>query len=242
MIEMVRRFLRQRFGSPAMAIALGVLVLLTAIQAAVSDPEQAVGTSFLAILLIAAGSVSKDASGGALQMILARPIRRSAYLFGRYVGILAAYAVTLAVIAGLTLLCANLMPALFGPRNVAADFSVAALGRGAGAAFLNGILFSAILLFFSTFLRGYADVLGYILLQVLLGLAPALGDFLQKPWLRRLGEGLRENILPNVEWKEILRGENVLGEPTGRWVLAVTAFLVLAAVVFSRREFSYGHD
>ncbi len=242
MIEMVRRFLRQRFGSPAMAIALGVLVLLTAIQAAVSDPEQAVGTSFLAILLIAAGSVSKDASGGALQMILARPIRRTAYLFGRYAGILAAYAVTLGAIVGLTLLCASALPALFGPRNVAADFSVAALGRGAGAAFFNGILFAAILLFFSTFLRGYADVLGYILLQVLLGLVPALGDFLQKPWLRRAGETLRSNVLPNVEWKAILRGENVLGEPTGRWVLAVTAFLVLAAVIFSRREFSYGHD
>jgi len=241
-IEMVRRFLRQRFGSPAMAIALGVLVLLTAIQAAASDPEQAVGTSFLAILLIAAGSVSKDASGGALQMILARPIRRTAYLFGRYFGILAAYAVTLGAIIGLTLLCARALPAFFGPRSMTADFSVAALGRGAGAAFLNGILFAAILLFFSTFLGGYADVLGYILLQVLLGAIPALGDLLQKPWLRRAGETLRSNVLPNVEWKEILRGQNVLGEPTGRWAFAVTAFLVLAAVIFSRREFSYGHD
>ena len=86
MIEMVRRSLRQKFGSPAMAVALGVIAILTAFQAAASDPERALGTGFVAIVLIAAGSVSKDASGGALQMILTRPIRRTTYLFGRYSG------------------------------------------------------------------------------------------------------------------------------------------------------------
>lgn len=242
MIEMVRRFLRQRFGSPAMAIALGVLALLTALQAALSDPEQALATGFLAILLIAAGSVSKDASGGTLQMILARPIRRTAYLFGRYFGILAAYAIYLGVIAGLAFLCARALPVLLGPRPTASDFSVALLSRGVTSAFLNAILFAAILLFFSTFLRGYADVLAYAVLQVLLGALPALGELLGKPSLRQAGETLRANVLPNVEWSRVLQGQNVLGEPTGRWVLAVTVFLTLAAAVFSRREFSYGRD
>jgi ABC-type transport system involved in multi-copper enzyme maturation permease subunit len=241
MIEMVRRFLRQRFGSLAMAIALGVLALLTAVQAAFSDPERAYGTGFLAIILIAAGSVSKDASDGALQMILARPIRRTSYLFGRYLGILVVFAIYLGAIGGLTLLCAKGVPVLFGP-GTAAELSAAALGRGAATAFLNAMLFAATLLFFSTFLRGYADVLAYIVLQIVLGLFPMLGEALQKPWLRKAAEALRSNVLPNVDWSEVLRGHNVLGEPTGRWVLAVTLFLSLAAVIFSRREFSYGHD
>ncbi|HTO87359.1 MAG TPA: hypothetical protein VMR54_07500 [Thermoanaerobaculia bacterium] len=240
MNEMVRRFLRQRFGSPAIVTALGLLGLLTALQAALSNPESAFGTGILAVALIAAGSVSRDASGGALQMILARPIRRTAYLFGRYLGILTVYGTYLGVVAGLTILCVQLIPALSGPRPAA--FSGLALARGVATAMLNAALFAAILLFFSTFLRGYADVLAYVVLQVALGAIPMLGAALKRPAIEKAGEALRSNILPNVAWGEVLRGHQVLAEPTGRWVLAVTAFLILAAVIFSRREFAYGQD
>jgi ABC-type transport system involved in multi-copper enzyme maturation permease subunit len=239
--EMVRRFLRQRFGSPAMGVALGVIALLTAVQAALSDPERALGAGFLAIVLIGAGSVSKDASGGALQMILARPIRRTSYLFGRYVGILATYAAFLVATCGLTALFASTLPRLFGATTPVA-FSPGALGRGAATALLNALLFAAILVFFSTFLRGYADVLAYVVLSILLQLLPQLGSSLRTSWLRKAGETIRENVLPQVDWSGVLRGQHTLGEPTGRYVLAVTGFLVLAAIIFSRREFAYGHD
>jgi hypothetical protein len=122
------------------------------------------------------------------------------------------------------------------------DLAPAALARGAAAAMLSAAFFAAILLFFSTFLRGYADVLAFIVLQGILGLIPGLGQMLRKPWLSRAGEALRSNVLPRVDWGELLRGHGLLGEAMGRWVLALTAFLILAAVVFSRREFSYGHD
>ena len=238
---MVRRFLRQKFGSPAMAIALGVVALLTAVQAALSEPERALGTGFVAIVLLAAGSVSKDRSSGALQLILARPIRRTSYLFGRYLGILAAYGTFLGVTGALATLLAYAWPRMIG-ASTSSGFAVAALARGLGSAFLNGLLFAAVLLFFSTFLRGYADVLAYLVLSILLGLLPGLGQALRKPWLQHAAEELRRNVLPDVDWGEVLRGHEILGEPTGRWVLAVTAFLILAAVVFSRREFSYGND
>jgi len=239
-IEMARRFLRQRFGSPAMATALGVLAVMTALQGALSGPEQALGAGFLAILLISAGSVSRDISGGAIQMILSRPIRRTSYLYGRYAGILAAYAIFLAVAAGLTLLLSAIFPRIIGAA--AAPIRLGAIGRGVGTAFADALLFSAILLFFSTFLRGYADVLAYILLSILLGLLPGLGSALRKPWLARAGEKIRENVLPKVDWSEIFQGRGLLGDATGRWALALAAFLALAAIVFSRREFSYGQD
>ncbi|HYR46788.1 MAG TPA: hypothetical protein VER78_07260, partial [Thermoanaerobaculia bacterium] len=92
MKEMVRRFLRQKFGSVGMLIALAVLSIVTALQVAATGDASALESGFLALLLLAAGSVSRDASSGALQMILARPIRRVEYLYGRYLGILAAYA------------------------------------------------------------------------------------------------------------------------------------------------------
>jgi ABC-type transport system involved in multi-copper enzyme maturation permease subunit len=241
MIEMVRRFLRQRFGSPAMATALGVLALLTAIQAAVSpDAERALATGFLSIVLIAAGSISRDASSGALQMILARPIRRTSYLFGRYVGILAAYGAFLVGTCGLTVMLATVLPRTFGMAS--GGIPAAALARGMAAALLNASLFASILLFFSTFLRGYADVLGYILLSIALQVVPGLARTLHKPWLATAGDELRHNVLPEVEWSEVLQGRHALAEPTGQFVLAVVIFLTLAALIFSRREFSYGRD
>jgi hypothetical protein len=48
--------------------------------------------------------------------------------------------------------------------------------------------------------------------------------------------------LPAVSWDSVLRGESVLGAATGRWVFAVTVYLALAAVVFSRRELPYGQE
>lgn len=241
MIEMTRRFLRQRFGSPAMAIALGVFALLTAVQGALSEPERAMGAGFFAILLISAGSVSKDASSGALQMILARPIRRTAYLFGRFAGMLAAYAVFLVATGVLTAAVGSTLPRLLG-ATAAPVFSVAPLARGAAASFLDAVLFASMLLLFSTFLRGYADVLAYIVFSIMLSLLPGLGEAFHQPWLRQAGDAIRKNALPQVGWSDVLRGRDILGEPTGRWVLAVTVYLALAALIFSRRQFAYGQD
>jgi hypothetical protein len=49
-------------------------------------------------------------------------------------------------------------------------------------------------------------------------------------------------MLPTVAWDEVLRGENILGAATGRWVFALTVYLALAAVVFRRRELPYGQE
>ncbi|HEY3202550.1 MAG TPA: hypothetical protein VGL03_02710 [Thermoanaerobaculia bacterium] len=240
MIEMIRRFLRQKFENPILAIALAVLALMVAFPIALSGDQRGFQTSILAWIVIAAGSVSKDASTGALQMILARPLRRTDYLFGRYLGVLCASGIFLVVCALLAaLFAAALLPALHIP---AAPISPPMLARGVIGAFLGGVLFSATLLFFSTFLPGYGDVLGYFLLGILFSVLAGLGDTLKKPWMTRAFRTAQENVLPNPNWDEILRGENPLGAATGRWVLAVAVFLLAAALIFSRREFAYGQD
>ena len=239
MIEMVRRFLRQRFGSPAMVIALGVLALLSGAQAS-GNPEPALGTGIFALALLAAGAVSRDVSGGAIQMILARPIRRTSYLFGRYAGILVAYAAFLLVASGFAIAARTLLPRLFGAAPI--DPNLPAFGRGIAAGLANALLFAAILLFFSTFLRGYADVLALFVFLGALGMFPSLAAQFRNPGLARFAEKFRENVLPEVDWSEVLRGQHALGEPTGRWAVAVVGFLALAVFVFSRREFGYGQD
>jgi ABC-type transport system involved in multi-copper enzyme maturation permease subunit len=239
---MIRRYLRQKFGSIGIVIALGVLSLLTAGEiAAIGRAAVLESGGFFALLVLAAASVSKDASSGALQMILARPIRRVDYLFGRYCGILLAYAAYVAATGALALLFSPLLGKLLGGGN-AGKLSPADLVRGAAGSLLSATLLAAVLLFFSTFLRGYGDVLAYFLLSLMLSAPDVLSRPLGMPWLSKLGIAARENILPRVPWEEVLRGENVVSPATGEFVLALTAYLTFAAWIFSRREFSYGHD
>jgi ABC-type transport system involved in multi-copper enzyme maturation permease subunit len=240
MTEMIRRLLRQKFGSPLIACALAAIALLTASTAAAAGLAMGASSAYLALIILAARSVSKDASSGALQMILARPIRRTEYLYGRYLGILCAYALFLAACGVLAFVFAlGIFPAL---RVPVAPVHVGPFARDVAGSFLGAVLFSAILLFFSTFLPGYGDVLGYFLLALLLSLPQGLGQTLGKPWLTEASRVARENVLPELDWSEVLAGKDPLGAPTGRWVLAVAAFLVAAALVFRRREFAYGQD
>jgi ABC-type transport system involved in multi-copper enzyme maturation permease subunit len=229
-IEMVRRFLRQKLGSPLILIGMAAFALLFAIA---FGGRADTGASLIVLFVLAAGSVSRDASSGALQMILARPIRRSEYLFGRYLGIAAAFAI---------FLFATFALALLFPFLASTDVNAAATARALAGSFLQGMLVAAMLVFFSTFLPGYADVLGFFLLGLLLGVPGILAQWLKVPWLARLGTALHENVSPTVPWDEVLRGENPLRVTTGRFALALVGFLAAALVIFSRREFTYGQD
>lgn len=236
MIEMIRRFVRQKFGSAGLVVALVVLALVQILSLAARGAAAGFAIAGWAILVIAAGSVSRDVSSGALQMILSRPIRRTQYLFGRYFGILVSYGLFLLATSALAFLFVQLV--VLRTARGPADYSLASLAVGAGQAFLTGAFQAAILLLFSTFLPGIADLLGLLLVHLALNLP----EFSRAPWLRTAGERARENILPVVEWSKILRGQAVLGAATGRWVFALTVYLVLASIVFSRRELPYGQE
>lgn len=229
---MARRFVRQKFGSPLLVAALGVLALIETFGVAHRGGANGFHVASLAIFVLGAGSVSRDVSSGALQMILSRPIRRTQYLFGRYVGILGAFALFLVF----TSLLAFVIVHLAAP-GAAAGVSLARLAWLAGETFLSGAFPAAILLFFSTFLPGIADLLGLLILYMLLYLPAASGSA-----LARASEAARENILPDVSWSEALTGQGAALAAAGRWVFALTVYLALAAVVFSRRELPYGND
>ncbi len=240
MIEIAHRFLRQKFRSAGVVVALSAAALIAAFQLAGSGGRSGFEIGYVAILVLAAACVSRDASGGALQMILCRPIRRSDYLLGRYFGILASYAAFLLAAAALAALFSRaVLPVLgAGPQPL----SLGSLGRELAGAFLSGTGMAATILLLSTFLPGYGDVLGFVLLTPLFALPEILGQILAAPWLLEAGDALRRNLLPSLDWRAVLEGRDPLGEATGRWVLAVVAYLVLAMTIFSRRQFAYGRD
>jgi hypothetical protein len=94
----------------------------------------------------------------------------------------------------------------------------------------------------STFLPGYGDLVAYFLVVVGLGSLGGLGGALNRPELVNAARVARENLMPDPDWNALLAGQNPSLEPVGRWGLAVTALLLLAALIFRRREFAYGHD
>jgi hypothetical protein len=231
-IEMARRFIRQKFGSPGLVVALAVLALIETFGVAHRGTGNGFTIANWGIFVLAAGSVSRDVGSGALQMILSRPIRRTEYIFGRYVGILAAFALFLSVTSLLALVGVRL-----ATPSLAAEATPARLAGLAGETFLSGAFPAAILLLFSTFLPGIADLLGLLMLNLVLHLPAAAGSA-----FARISETARENLLPDVDWTEVLAGQGTALAAAGRWVFALTVYLALAAVVFSRRELPYGND
>jgi len=238
--EMARRFLRQRFSSAGIVIAIAALALTSASQIVGSGGRAGFEIGTLALLVLAAGCVARDASGGALQMILCRPIRRSEYLLGRYAGILIAFAIFLLASAGTAIVLARAVLPMMGHPGPPLAFDQ--LGTQLAAAFLSALASAAVILLLSTFLPGYGDVLGFILLTPLAALPAIASQILHWPALGRFGDLLRENLLPSLDWAAVLHGNNPLGAATGRWVLAVVLYLVGALALFSRREFAYGQD
>jgi ABC-type transport system involved in multi-copper enzyme maturation permease subunit len=240
MIEIALRYLRQKSRSPWVVGALGMMALAGAFQSAGSGGESRFDFGYLVILILGAACVSRDVASGSLQMILCRPVRRSDYLLGRYAGILFAYGIVLVASGGLALvLSAGLLPVLgVAPQPI----DLPRLATAVAASFLTGAGMAATILFLATFLPGYGDILGFVLLTPLAALPDLASRILNAPWLHTAGNILRENVLPAVDWTAVLRGEQPVGEACGRWVLASVAYLVLAVVVFSRREFAYGHD
>ncbi|MDQ5859010.1 MAG: ABC transporter permease subunit, partial [Acidobacteriota bacterium] len=131
MSEMVRRFLRQKYVPGGTVLALALLAILEILHLASGGAERGFQLANWAIFVLAAGSVSRDVSSGALQMILSRPIRRTEYLYGRYLGILAAYAAFLVVTSTFALLAVTAIP------SGAARLSLSGLAVAGAGAFLS---------------------------------------------------------------------------------------------------------
>jgi ABC-type transport system involved in multi-copper enzyme maturation permease subunit len=235
---MIRRFLRQKLGSIGLAIALLLFCLLMAGPLAVSGGmAPTFGVATVVVFLLAAGIVSRDVSGGAVQMILSRPLRRTDYLLGRYVGFLTTLAIVLAFAIALGFLLHEAGRLAFGGQAGRYLWTPALIG--AGGALLQGALLGAILLFLSTFLPGFSDLLALIAATVALAV---LGGIPRFPKLAEAANAARENLYPSVDWGPVFRGEALLSPDLGRYMLAVTVYLLLAAWIFSRREFAYGQD
>jgi hypothetical protein len=239
MIESARRLIDQKLGSIGVWISLAALMLLGALLLGAGQSPDFV--TLMAVFIVTAGVVSRDAASGALQMILARPILRAEYLFGRYLAAVGLVAGFLFAIFSTAVLI-DRAASLAGWNAMEQSFSWREGLLLCAAELPKAALDAAILLFFSTFLRGMGDVLAFLLCGLVLKLTPQIAHMARKPGLARAGQVLFENVAPDGAWSGIVRGERVFQTATGQWALALAAYLLLAALIFDRREFSYGQD
>ncbi|MEO8432004.1 MAG: hypothetical protein ABI592_10880 [Acidobacteriota bacterium] len=238
MIETARRFLAQKRGSLGTWLALVALALLGSMPLRAGTPLGFVVT--LAVFVLASGIVSRDAASGALQMILARPILRAEYLLGRFFGGVAAILLFLASTLVLTFLL-DRAAALAGWTADSVPWGPAL--RITGEEVPHAVMNLAILLFFSTFLRGIGDVLAFLLFGLVFSALPGIfAGLLHRPDLASLTNAMLQNLAPDGAWRDIFHGGKVLQLATGQWVLALAGYLLLATLLFNRRELSYGQD
>ena len=212
---------------------ISFLVLLAFLGFAVSrfHVPGAVWPSLVSILAIVAGAglIGPEFSTGTLQLIVSRPVSRSAYLLSRFTGVLAVVAIA-AVVPFVSEFVARF---IFDVRPI----SVAPLVNVVAGAALT----CALLVFFGSVTRGYFNVAIYFLIQIGLSAAQAILGL-----IRVRGGSIGREFEESVAWIEQVLFPERPPHLDPAWLFRVaivaTLALTLACLAFRRREVPYGAD
>jgi ABC-type transport system involved in multi-copper enzyme maturation permease subunit len=222
--------------------AFAVLLLILGLGS--STLENTLWPAFITLLTIVAGAalIGPEFSSGTLQLILVKPVNRAVYLVSRWTGVV----LFIAICASGAFVAEAIGRLIWGGGDQIGKSAITLLNVTSDAA-----VTCAILALFGTFLRAYFNVALYWLLLVVISLVKSLigaskmatGGFMG--WIR--GMALEYPILEkSVDWLN----DNLFPEAPGTfdrdWLLMVwsNAFvaLVLACLIFRRREVPYGAD
>jgi ABC-type transport system involved in multi-copper enzyme maturation permease subunit len=239
-IETIRRHFAHLGYIAVLLILIVIVVLMTAIGAPPGAPYALIG---LFTLVAGCQLIGPEFSSGTLQLILSKPIGRSSYLTGRVVGVVLSIWVGVAII-----LCSDVIGRLIAGtpivwRTVLWTALVSAL---------KVLLTCSLLALFGSFTRSYVNIGiylgGQILLSGVYGLlsimrGAASGEMAAIGRLLRAHPGVLEgyrlvesNLFPDDPMTSFDRN----------WILMMTCNAVvavlLACVIFSRREVPYGAD
>jgi ABC-type transport system involved in multi-copper enzyme maturation permease subunit len=236
--------LRRHFQHLGYVAALLGIVIIVATMAAVGAPAES-SYEMLSLFALVAGCqlIGPEFSSGTLQLILSKPIGRSTYLISRVIGVVLAIWVAVIVIVA-----SDAVGRLASGNPIVWRTALSA----AVVAAMKALLVCALLAFFGSFTRSYANVGIYIAAQIVLALIVGLLGILEsatKPALQALAAFLRSH--PGVREGMQAFSRNIFpSAPTvpfdRNWLLMIVTnaaiAVLLACVVFSRREVPYGAD
>jgi ABC-type transport system involved in multi-copper enzyme maturation permease subunit len=220
--------LRRHFAHLGYIAALLVLIVIVVTMAAIGAPSQA-PYEMIGLFTLIAGCqlIGPEFSKGTLQLILSKPVGRSAYLVSRVIGVVLAIWVAILVM-----------------------FASDVIGRLIAA--LKTLLVCCLLAFLGSFSRSYANVAAYVGWQILSSMIFGLLSMMKSAVSGEMGKigallrahpgvlegfaAIRRNIFPDGPLIPFDRN----------WILMMlcnaSVALLLACVIFSRREVPYGAD
>lgn len=225
-------FWRQRAASPfrlallAFVVGLPLLPLLVMPQMGLAPLNDVKAL----ILIVVAGAIGQDVSSGVLQLLFARPIRRSEYVLCRWTG------ASLAAIA----LCVFQIAVAFGllaARGAAPP--AASVLEMAGEHVLMSVGLCAVIVLFSSILNGIADVGLWVIGSLTATIVGVAGSALQRPWLARVGKELERVLTPTVSLGFLSTPGSIPWFDIASYLSTITLCLALAIMAVNRKELSY---
>jgi ABC-type transport system involved in multi-copper enzyme maturation permease subunit len=205
------------------------IVLLAIVGAGMSYSNQPTGgwTSLVSLLaiILGCGPIGPEFSSGTLQLILVKPIKRSTYLLSRVTGVVLVVWIA-ATVACLSSIAASLLSGRAVPWEP--------LGNALLGTLAETLLTVSLLTLLGSLTRAYFNVALYIGIQILLSIVTAL-IARRFPDVVKGIQVIQDNLFPD-------------SPPSfdRQWLMVVLSnaavALVLACLVFRRREVPYGAD
>jgi hypothetical protein len=221
----IKAFVRQRLHSPGRLVFLALLFGSPLLgtwfmwQAGLAG----LGTAGFMAIVVSAGMIGQDVASGTLQLLLARPVTRPAYVISRWLAATLTVCALVAAQLAIALLLLAVRGGLPDARSVFVYLAQASLE-------VAGIV--AVMTLLSALMHGLGDV---FLMFALFVTASVLGS-----WQRfeRLGIELQRVLTPQLPLAGLLAGEPSWFLITS-YFSTVTLALGLAIVLVNRKELSY---
>jgi ABC-type transport system involved in multi-copper enzyme maturation permease subunit len=224
-------FWRQRLASPIRVVILSLIVLTPPALGFVIKglPISSLGDVIPLVMVLAVGMIGQDISSGVLQLILARPVRRSEYVLSRWVSVAIGASVLSLLQIGLfwaLTLARGSGPSLDALATLAVDRELQIFGVAATMALLSSLI------------GGVGDLAVYALLTIFGGIVGMIGQMRQSEVVVWVGHEIGSLVSAKIEVAQI-----VAGSPSwfalATYASNLTLCLLLAILILNKKELSY---
>jgi ABC-type transport system involved in multi-copper enzyme maturation permease subunit len=242
-LVVISETLRRHFAHLGYISALLILIVIVALTAAIGAPQAPYEMISLFAMIAGCQLIGPEFSSGTLQLILSKPVGRSSYLLSRVAGVTLAIWVAVVVMFG-----SDVVGRLIAGKQISWRVALAAAMVSA----LKVLFVCSLLAFLGSFSRSYVNIGIYIAAQILMpmlsgilgmmrgaasGEMAVIGAFLRKhPGFLEGLATINANLFPDAPMIPFDRN----------WIVMVicnaSVALLLACVIFSRREVPYGAD
>jgi ABC-type transport system involved in multi-copper enzyme maturation permease subunit len=213
---------RERLSRPV-PVAVCILICFATSGLALTSTHGLEDPTLTLALILGAGTIGREVSSGVLALLLTRPVVRTTYLLAKWTAVAAA----VAALACLTLVAQTILLRSHGIDISGSELWVAAFSSASSAFGLT-----AVLLLFSVFLPGAADIGLWIALNL-------VGFLVQRVLPMRLHTEWRNFLQPTLGWTSTFGATPISWFSVFSYASTVTLCLSLAALTLNRKEISY---